>query len=237
MERGGDDEEDGRILIARLTDKVIRVKNASDLATWLRSATLTMRSEGRRPGTGGRRIVWKRALQKGQRDSTRAQAMMQTKQKWWAQQSSSPRIARRESVKQMPQGTPSGAKVTASASASSSILALPLDADDGGAQPSPAEEDMRRRAVGTSGGRRVGFGSSRMWLVGLGLLGRSFVPAKFLGARIWARDLNGREIWAEEAEFGSFPERERASAPTWEHQQFFKKKKLGSINDNVQTCG
>ena len=51
-----------------------------------------------------------------------------------------------------------------------------------------------------------------MWLVGLGFrfLGRSFVPAKFFGARIWARELNGgREIWANEAEFVSFAEKGR----------------------------
>jgi hypothetical protein len=68
------------------------------LHTWLRSGTETIRSSGNRPATGGRRMVRKRALQKGQRDSTRPQAMMQTKQKKWAQQSSSPRMARRPST-------------------------------------------------------------------------------------------------------------------------------------------
>lgn len=51
------------------------------LFTWLRSGTVTTRSSGNRPGTGGRRMVRKRALQKGQRDSMRPQAKMQTKQK------------------------------------------------------------------------------------------------------------------------------------------------------------
>jgi hypothetical protein len=74
---------------------------------------------------GGGRMVRKRALQKGQRDSTRAQDMMQKKQKWCAQQSSSPRMASRDFARQIPHVQSSAA----------SILALPLDA--GGEEAPP----------------------------------------------------------------------------------------------------